>query len=109
MTIRSKIKNASCRRNRNLNRNLNRICPISDTNGCANCCKRAIGEAIRREFHVSDVGLITVNDVDVGGDLKSAVAFISILGNAEPAETRAAGAGRTPHPHPRAWSPNPWF
>jgi ribosome-binding factor A len=43
--------------------------------------KRAIGEAIRREFNVSDVGLITVNDVDVGGDLRSAVAFISVLGN----------------------------
>ena len=43
--------------------------------------KRAIGEAIRREFHVSDVGLITVNDIDVGGDLKSAVVFITILGN----------------------------
>ncbi len=44
--------------------------------------KRAIGEAIRREFHVNDVGLITVNDIDVAGDLKSAVVFISILGNA---------------------------
>jgi ribosome-binding factor A len=43
--------------------------------------RRAIGEAIRREFHVSDVGLITVNDVEVGGDLKSAVVFITILGN----------------------------
>ena len=43
--------------------------------------KRAIGEAIRREFNVDDVGLITVNDVDVGGDLKSAVVFISVLGN----------------------------
>jgi ribosome-binding factor A len=45
--------------------------------------RRAIGEAIRREFIVSDVGLITVNDIDVGGDLKSAVVFITILGNAE--------------------------
>jgi ribosome-binding factor A len=45
--------------------------------------KREIGEAIRREFHVNDVGLITVNDVNVGGDLKSAVVFISILGNAD--------------------------
>jgi ribosome-binding factor A len=45
--------------------------------------KREIGEAIRREFNVSEVGLITVNDVDVGGDLKSAVVFLSILGNAE--------------------------
>src|ERR1035441_5712520 len=44
---------------------------------------RAIGEAIRREFHVNDVGLITVNDIDVGGDLKSAVVFITILGNAD--------------------------
>jgi ribosome-binding factor A len=43
--------------------------------------KRAIGEAIRREFHVSDVGLITVNDIDVGGDLRTAVVFITILGN----------------------------
>ena len=45
--------------------------------------KRAIGEAVRREFNVSDVGLITVNDVDVGGDLKSAVVFISVLGKAD--------------------------
>lgn len=45
--------------------------------------KREIGEAIRREFNVADVGLISVNDVDLGGDLKSAVVFISILGNAD--------------------------
>lgn len=45
--------------------------------------KREIGEAVRREFHVSEAGLITVNDVDVAGDLKSAVVFVSILGNAD--------------------------
>jgi len=45
--------------------------------------RRAVGEAVRREFHVNDVGLITVNDLDVGGDLRSAVVFISILGNAD--------------------------
>jgi ribosome-binding factor A len=45
--------------------------------------KREIGEAVRREFHVSEAGLITVNDVDVAGDLKSATVFISILGNAD--------------------------
>jgi len=45
--------------------------------------RRAVGEAIRREFHVNDVGLITVNDVEVGGDLKSAAVFITILGNAD--------------------------
>src|SRR5665213_2498727 len=44
--------------------------------------KRAIGEAIRREFDTNDVGLITVNDLDVGGDLRTAVVFITILGNA---------------------------
>lgn len=44
--------------------------------------KRAIGEAVRREFNVSEVGLITVNDVQAGGDLKSAVVFVSVLGNA---------------------------
>ena len=45
--------------------------------------KRELGEVIRREFHVNDSGLITVNAVDLAGDLKSAVVFISILGNAE--------------------------
>ncbi len=45
--------------------------------------KRAIGEAIRREFQVSEAGLVSVNDVDVAGDLHSAIVFISILGNAE--------------------------
>ena len=43
--------------------------------------KRAIGETIRRELPVNEAGLITVNDVDVAGDLKSATVFISILGN----------------------------
>ena len=45
--------------------------------------KREIGEAIRREFHVNEAGLISVNDVDLAGDLKSAVVFVSILGNAD--------------------------
>src|ERR1044071_2205671 len=45
--------------------------------------KREIGEAIRREFPVSEAGLVSVNDVDVAGDLHSAIVFISILGTAE--------------------------
>ena len=45
--------------------------------------KRAIGEAIRQELPVGEAGLVTVNDVDVAGDLKSATVFISILGNAD--------------------------
>ena len=49
--------------------------------------KREIGEAIRREIPVDQAGLVTVNDVDVGGDLKSAVVFISILGGSEQQRT----------------------
>lgn len=45
--------------------------------------KREIGEAIRREIPVTEAGLVTVNDVDVSGDLHSAIVFISILGSAE--------------------------
>jgi ribosome-binding factor A len=45
--------------------------------------KRQIGEVIHREFVVSEAGLISVNDVDVAGDLKSAKVYISILGNAD--------------------------
>jgi ribosome-binding factor A len=43
--------------------------------------KREIGEVIRREFEVSEAGLITVNDVAVAGDLQAAVVFVSILGD----------------------------
>lgn len=45
--------------------------------------KRAIGEAVRQEIPVGEAGLVTVNDVDIGGDLRSAKVFISVLGNAE--------------------------
>lgn len=45
--------------------------------------KRAIGEVVRRELPVSEAGLISVNDVDVAGDLKSATVFISIFGKTE--------------------------
>jgi ribosome-binding factor A len=45
--------------------------------------KREIGEAIRREFQVSEAGMISVNDVEVSGDLHSAVVFISIFGSAD--------------------------
>ena len=45
--------------------------------------KRAIGEVIRRELPVSEAGLVTVNDVDVAGDLHSAIVFVSILGTVE--------------------------
>jgi ribosome-binding factor A len=45
--------------------------------------KREIGEVIRREIPVDQAGLVSVNDVDCAGDLKSARVFVSILGNAD--------------------------
>lgn len=45
--------------------------------------KRAIGEAIRQELPVNEAGVVTVNDVDVSSDLKTAAVFISILGSAD--------------------------
>ena len=45
--------------------------------------KREIGEAIRRELPVEEAGLISVNDVEVSGDLRAATVFTSILGNVE--------------------------
>ncbi len=45
--------------------------------------QREIGEAIRRELPVAEAGLITVNDVDISGDLRSARVFVSILGSAD--------------------------
>ena len=52
--------------------------------------KRAIGEAIRREIPVGQAGLITVNDVDLAGDLRNARVFISVLGDAEQQRTGLA-------------------
>ena len=43
--------------------------------------KCELGEVIRREIPISEGGLITVNDVEVSGDLHSATVFTSILGN----------------------------
>jgi ribosome-binding factor A len=49
--------------------------------------KREIGEAIRRELPIEQTGLVTVNDVEVAGDLRQATVFISILGNADQQKT----------------------
>ena len=49
--------------------------------------KREIGEAIRREVPVESAGLISVNDVDVAGDLRQATVHISILGSPEQQRT----------------------
>ncbi len=49
--------------------------------------KREIGEAIRRELPVQQAGLVTVNDVDVAGDLKNAKVYLSLLGTSEQKKT----------------------
>lgn len=43
--------------------------------------KRELGEIIRRELPVDEVGVITVNHVDISSDLHSAVVYISTIGN----------------------------
>ena len=52
--------------------------------------KREIGEAIRRELPVHQAGLVTVNDVEVAGDLRIATVYIGILGTAEQQRTGIA-------------------
>ena len=43
--------------------------------------KRTVGEILRRESSMEKYGLITVNNVKVTSDLRSAVVFTSILGS----------------------------
>lgn len=45
--------------------------------------KRQIGEVIRRELPINDVGLITVNEVGVANDLHSAVVYVGVVGTPE--------------------------
>jgi len=45
--------------------------------------KREIGEVIRRQLPVGEVGLINVNDVDVAPNLHNATVYIGVLGGAQ--------------------------
>ena len=45
--------------------------------------KREVGEVIRREIPLDDAGLITVNEVGVSNDLKSAIIFVGVIGTAD--------------------------
>jgi ribosome-binding factor A len=42
--------------------------------------KREIGEVVRRDFSISEAGLITINSVEVSGDLRHANVYASVLG-----------------------------
>ena len=50
--------------------------------------KRELGEIIRRELPISEAGLITVNEVGVAPDLKSATVFVGVIGT--PAQRKNA-------------------
>ncbi|MCL5096123.1 MAG: 30S ribosome-binding factor RbfA [Candidatus Omnitrophica bacterium] len=41
---------------------------------------RTIGEVVRWEMPLSQSGLVTITDVELAGDLRSATVFVSILG-----------------------------
>ena len=45
--------------------------------------KRELGEIIRRELPINEAGLITVNEVGVAPDLKSATVFVGVIGTPE--------------------------
>src|SRR5688572_6182501 len=52
--------------------------------------KRELGEIIRREIPMSEAGLITVNEVGVAADLKSAVVFVGVIGTPDQRKRAAA-------------------
>ena len=45
--------------------------------------KREVGEVIRREIPIDEAGLLTVNEVGVASDLKSATVFVGVIGTPE--------------------------
>ena len=45
--------------------------------------KRELGEIIRREIPLNEAGLITVNEVGIAPDLKSATVFVGVVGTNE--------------------------
>jgi ribosome-binding factor A len=45
--------------------------------------KREVGEAIRRELPINEVGVISVNDIIVAPDLHNATVYVTVLGGAE--------------------------
>lgn len=45
--------------------------------------KRELGEIIRREIPIAEGGVISVNDVGLAHDMRSAKVFVSIIGTAE--------------------------
>jgi ribosome-binding factor A len=42
--------------------------------------RQELSEIIRREFNIEEIGLLTVNDVGVSRDLRSAIVFLGFVG-----------------------------
>ncbi len=45
--------------------------------------KQQVAECIRQELTIDEVGLLTVNDVGIASDLRSATVFLGFVGTAE--------------------------
>jgi ribosome-binding factor A len=45
--------------------------------------KHEVAECIRREFSIEEIGLLSVNDVGISSDLRSATVFLGFVGTAE--------------------------
>ena len=45
--------------------------------------KRELGEILRREVPMNEAGLLTVNEVGVAADLKSANVFVGVIGTSD--------------------------
>jgi ribosome-binding factor A len=43
--------------------------------------KRQLGEILRRELHLSDGGILTVNDVEVSKDFQMATVYVGVIGS----------------------------
>lgn len=50
--------------------------------------KRQIGEVLRRELPISEVGVLSVNELGLANDLHSAVVYIGVIGT--PAQKKKA-------------------
>ena len=44
---------------------------------------RALSEILRREMSVSELGIASVNDVDIANDLQSATVYVGLVGTKE--------------------------
>jgi ribosome-binding factor A len=55
--------------------------------------KRELGEIVRREFSITDTGMLNVNDVIVSGDLQNATVYIGVIGTKEQRQKAASSLG----------------